>query len=213
MRHWSRRTPLPLGRLKADGLGPRKGPGTVFIARRPRGAVKPEGGDGGTRRIAWIPIAVFLVLVCVAVGIPVYVVAGADYAVWAVAGGVVLAMAAAYVAGVRIRARGEDARMGRLEYLSGHISSLCDSLPRKTDVETLAVLHEIRICYDEACALADGFGERGGRLAATLHKSRGRIDKMYEIQSGFLRRTEANAAEFAEAMRGLGRNADGSERR
>ena len=103
-------------------------------------------------------------------------------------------------------------RMRRLEYVSNRTIFLCDSLPRKTDVETLAVLHEIRTCYEEACRLADGFGPRGRELASTMRKMQAKIDRMYKMQSESLRRTEANAAEFAEAMRGLGRNADGSER-
>ena len=45
----------------------------------------------------------------------------------------------------------------------------------------------------------------------TIREAAARVDEIYGIQSGSLRRTEANAAEFAAAMRAPGREeADGS---
>ena len=104
-------------------------------------------------------------------------------------------------------------RLRRFEHLSDRVISLGRSLPRGTDVETLAVLHEMRTCYGEACRVAGGLGGRGGRLADTMRETLAKIDGLYDIQTASLRRTDANAAEFAAAMRALGREADGSLRK
>ena len=111
------------------------------------------------------------------------------------------------------RGRGDGARMRRLIRLSDRVAVLCDSLPRRTDVETLAVLYEIRICYTEAFELAEGLGADGRVLVDTMRKVLANFNHMYDMQSGSLRRTDANAAEFAAAMRELGRDVDGSTRR
>ena len=122
-------------------------------------------------------------------------------------------VSAAAFAHILVRGRRPNARMLRLKHLSDRVSSLYDSLPRRTGVETLAVLHEIRVCYSEACVLADGFGAEGRELATTLRKVLANINRMYDIQSGSLRCTEANAADFAAAMRELGRDVDGTPSR
>lgn len=113
----------------------------------------------------------------------------------------------------RIGADGEGG-LGRCGLLSRRVDALLASLPCMTEAETLAVLHEIRNCYAEALEqagrLGDGGGGGGGRcgLAARLRRNLAQIDGLYDIQTGSLRCTPANAADFAEAMRGLGREYD-----
>ena len=104
-------------------------------------------------------------------------------------------------------------RMDRSDRLYDRIDALLDSIPCRTEAETLAALHEIRNCYAEGIRLYGEMGDRGRERAAVLRRHLGRIDALYDIQTGSLRRTEANAAEFAAAMRRLGRDADGSLRR
>lgn len=174
-----------------------------------RRSVNTGGEDGARRRERILTAAVSGSLAAI-VAIPVYAIAGSGGGWWAAAGGAILAASAAYFAHVFQRARRDRARLRRLERTSDRIMSLCDSLPRRSDVETLAVLHEIRICYGEALKLAEGLGDKGRQLAATISRALARIDQMYDLQSGLLRRTETNAAEFAAAMRKLGRNADGT---
>ena len=161
------------------------------------------------RKLRWTALGAVFASVAV---VPQALIVLADASVWpaavAISAAIGIALACLFVHMYKI-----GRRMGRLEYMSNRTIFLCDSLPRSTDVETLAVLHEIRTCYEEACRLADGLGPKGRELGDVMRKMRAKIDRMYEVQSGSLRRTEANAAEFAEAMRALGRDADGSERR
>ena len=100
----------------------------------------------------------------------------------------------------------------RCEHLLDRIKDLLDTIPCRTEAKTLATLHEIRNCYMESIELIDRMGEGGSLLAAKMRMARDQIDEMYDIQTGSLRRTEANAADFAAAMRSLGRDADGAVR-
>ena len=131
---------------------------------------------------------------------------------WPVAAAVAAALAAAYALMFAHMYRNQS-RLRRFEHLADRVISLCKTLPRGTDVETLAVLHEIRTCYGEACRVAGELAGKGDRLVGTMRETMAKLDALYDIQTGSLRRTEANAAEFAVAMRALGRDADGSLRR
>ena len=104
------------------------------------------------------------------------------------------------------------AGMRRCDDLLDRVHGLIQSIPCRTEAETLAALHEIRNCYNEAIELEDRLGDGGGMIAARLRENLGCIDDLYGIQTGSLRRTEANAADFAAAMRRLGRDADGAAR-
>ena len=86
------------------------------------------------------------------------------------------------------------------------------TIPCKTEAETLAAIHEMRNCYTEAYGLKDDIGIVDDELDATMRANLDAIGELYDIQSGSLRRTGANAADFAAAMRSLGRDADGSLR-
>ena len=110
----------------------------------------------------------------------------------------------------RLRVRREGGR--RCEYLLDRIEALVESIPRKTEAETLAVIHEVRNCYVESIDVVERMGEGDTKLASKLRRNLGQIDELYDIQTGSLRCTEANAADFAAAMRKLGRDADGSLR-
>ena len=101
----------------------------------------------------------------------------------------------------------------RCEHLLDRIKHLLDTIPCRTEAKTLATLHEIRNCYMESIELIDRMGEGGSQVAAKMRMARDQIDEMYDIQTGSLRRTEANAADFAAAMRSLGRDVDGAMRR
>ena len=102
--------------------------------------------------------------------------------------------------------------MRRCEYLIDRIGRLLESIPRRTETETLAALHEIRNCYTETIRLVDEMGDGDSRLAASLRRGLAQIGEMYDMQTGSLRRTDVNAADFAAAMRALGRDADGALR-
>ena len=127
---------------------------------------------------------------------------------------------AAWLAHRRGRGRGPDAdveRLRRCGLLSRRVDALLASLPCRTEAGTLAVLHEVRNCYAEALEQAGRLGGSGGggtgdRLAARLRRNMAQIDGLYDVQTGSLRCTAANAAEFAAAMRTLGRDVDGSMR-
>ena len=110
----------------------------------------------------------------------------------------------------RLRIR-RDARK-RCKYLLDRIWELLDMIPRRTEAETLAVIHEIRICYAEIVELVDKMGEGGTPFAIKLRMGLDDIRRQYDIQAGSLRCTKANAADFHAAMRGLGRDADGTLR-
>lgn len=129
---------------------------------------------------------------------------------WAAAGAAALAACAALFGRVFLRARRQILRLRRLKRMSDRILRLFDSLPRRTEVETLAVLHEIRASYAEALELAEGLGDGGRTVTAAMRRALAAINEVYDVQSGSLRRTDANAADFAAAMRGLGRDVDGS---
>ena len=161
------------------------------------------------RRERLLRYAVFSALAC-AVALPVYMCAASGEFGWAAVGAVILPASAASFAQVFLRTRRNLARARRLERMTGRILSLCRSLPRRSEVETLAVLHEIRACYGEAFKVAEGLGDGGKRIMPAMREAVARVDEIYDIQSGSLRRTEANAADFAAAMRALGRDADGS---
>ena len=160
-------------------------------------------------RLRWGALGALFAAIAV---VPQAYLAGTGALAWPAAAAIAAAFVAAYALMYAHMYRTRS-RLRRFEHLSGRVISLGRSLPRKTDVETLAVLHEMRTCYVEACRVAGRLGGKGGRLADMMRETLARIDGLYEMQSGSLRRTGANAAEFAEAMRGLGRNADGSERR
>lgn len=103
--------------------------------------------------------------------------------------------------------------MRRLEHATGRILFPRRLLPRRADVvETLAVLHEIRACYDEVFRLTKGLGDGGKGLMPVMREALAMVDRICDVRMGSLRRTEANAADFAAAMRSLGRDADGSMR-
>ena len=103
-------------------------------------------------------------------------------------------------------------RVRRIEYLCDRVHMLIKSLPRRTEAETLAVLHEIRNCYTEAHGLAGALHVGGRRIAPAIEGNLAAINWLYGVQTGSLRCTEANAADFAAAMRRLGRDSDGSLR-
>lgn len=110
----------------------------------------------------------------------------------------------------RLRVRRECMRrctclLDRIEYLLG-------TIPRRTEAETLAAFHEMRNCYAETLDLIERMGEGGSMLAIKMRRARDQIVEMYGIQTESLRRTEANAADFADAMRRLGREAGGTAR-
>lgn len=102
--------------------------------------------------------------------------------------------------------------MRRCEYLINRIGHLLESIPRRTEAETLAALHEVRNCYAETIRLVDEMGDGDSRLAASLRRGLAQIGEMYDMQTGSLRRTDANAADFAAAMQALGREGDGALR-
>ena len=165
------------------------------------------------RRERLLRCAVFSALAGI-VAFPAYMYAASGEIVWAAVGAAILAASAASYAQVFLRVRRDLARARRLGRMTGRILSLCQSLPRGSEVETLAVLHEIRACYGEAFKVAERLGDGGKRVMPAMREAVARVDEIYDIQSGSLRRTEANAAEFAAAMRAPGREeADGSETR
>ena len=170
------------------------------------------GSEDGRRRERLLRCAVFSALAGI-VAFSVYMYAASGEIWWAAVGAAILAAAAASFAQVCLRVRRDLARTRRLERTTGRILSLCRSLPRRSEVETLAVLHEIRACYGEAFKTAEGLSDGGKRIMPVMREAVARVDEIYDIQSGSLRRTEANAAEFAAAMRALGRDADGSDAR
>lgn len=151
------------------------------------------------------------VMTCIISALPAATVIYMDQSAWPVGAAMSAALGGALAAAI-LRWRRNEMRLRRLEYMSDRISALVASLPRQSDLETLAVLHEIRNCYVEARELAAGFGDRGRRLAEAMRKGLESIDKMYGMQTGSLRRTDANAADFARMMREMGRDVDGSLR-
>ena len=187
---------------------PRRRTGTVFIA--PATAIRVSFDSEGrlTRRgrLRWGAIGALLAAIAT---VPMAYLASIGVMAWPVAAAVaaVLAGAYAFMYAHMYRTR---SRMRRLRHLADRVISLCKSLPRGTDVETLAVLHEIRTCYGEACRVAARLDGRGGRLADSMRETMARLDGMYDARSASLRRTDANAADFAAAMRRLGRDVDGS---
>ena len=110
--------------------------------------------------------------------------------------------------------RNEDMR--RCKYLINRVGWLARLIPLRTAAETLAALHEMRNCYVEAIRLVDKMDEEDGDdgddglLCDSLRGGLAQVDEMYDMQTGSLRCTEANAADFAAAMRALGRDADGA---
>ena len=101
-------------------------------------------------------------------------------------------------------------RLRRVEYLCDRVAVLVKSLPRMSEADTLAVLYEIRNCYTEAHGLVDMLHGTGRQIAPAIERNLATIDWLHRVQTWSLRRTEANAADFAAAMRRLGRDADGS---
>ena len=148
---------------------------------------------------------------CLILALSTAMVVASDPGTWPVAAIAIGAIGIAAVA-LAVRARRDEIRLQRLEYMTARITFLVATLPRPTDVETLAVLHEIRNCYAEARELAAGFGKRGRRLAASIRDGLGKVERLYDIQSGSLRHTGENASDFARVMRELGRDVDGSLR-
>ena len=169
-----------------------------------------DSGGRLTRRgrIRWGALGALFAAIAV---IPQAYLVGIGSLAWPVAAAVAAVFAAAYAFMYAHMYRSRS-RLRRFEHLSGRVISLGRSLPRGTDVETLAVLHEMRTCYGEACMVAGGLGAKGGHLADMMRETLAKIDGLYDAQTGSLRRTPANAAEFAAAMRRLGREVDGSER-
>lgn len=111
----------------------------------------------------------------------------------------------------RRRLRRYDKGMRRCEYMIYRIRLLVKLFPCRTEAETLAALHEMRNCYIEAIRLVDEMGDDDDdMLGDSLRGGLAKIDELYDIQTGSLRRTEANAADFAAAMRALGRESDGA---
>ena len=97
----------------------------------------------------------------------------------------------------------------RCDGLIDRVECLIGTIPCKTEAETLAAMHEIRNCYSEAIELEDDLGDGGRMIAARIRSNMAQIDDLYNIQTGSLRRTDANAADFAAAMRALGRELGG----
>lgn len=150
-------------------------------------------------------------IACIISALPAATVIMIDQSAWPL-GAALSAVLGAALAAVVVRWHRSESRLRRLEYMSDRISALVASLPRQSDLETLAVLHEIRNCYVEARELAVEFGDKGRRLAEAMRKGLESIDKVYGMQTGSLRRTDANAADFARMMREMGRDVDGSLR-
>ena len=114
----------------------------------------------------------------------------------------------------RREARRRRECMRRCLLLLDRISCLIAAIPCRTEAETLAAFHEIRNCYAEAIEMSSGLGDWDEPVAAAMRGNLDQINELYDIQTGSLRRTEANAADFAAAMRALGsEEADGSLRR
>ena len=109
------------------------------------------------------------------------------------------------------RRRRQRKCMWHYRNLIDRVHELIHTIPRRTEAETLAVIHEVRNCYTEAFELKDDIGYADDELDATMRANLDAIDELYDIQSGSLRRTDANAADFADAMRRLGRGLDGTQ--
>ena len=167
-----------------------------------------DSGGGLTRRgrLRWGALGAAFAAIAT---VPQAYLAAVGALAWPVAAAIAAALAAAYAFMYAHMYRSRS-RLRRFEHLADRVISLCRSLPRGTDVETLAVLHEIRTCYGEACRVGGGLGGgKDGRLADSMRETIARIDALYDVQTGSLRRTEANAAGFAAAMRALGRDEAG----
>lgn len=154
---------------------------------------------------------VLFVAGCLIMALSTVMIVASDPGTWPVAAIAIGVFGIAAVV-LAVRSRRDEIRLRRLEYMTARITLLVATLPRRTDVETLAVLHEIRNCYAEASELAAGFGDRGRRLAASIRDGLGKVERLYDIQSGSLRHTGENASDFARVMRELGRDVDGSLR-
>ena len=165
-------------------------------------------GRGGLRGKIWDVVfigsgAACPVLLCLSMG-------GTDaLPIGAAMSAVVVACAAWMRRSVR-RFKARERSMRRCDGLIERVEYLVGTMPCKTEAETLAALHEIRNCYSEAIELEGELGDGGRRIAARIRANLAQIDDLYDIQTGSLRRTEANAADFAAAMRALGRDADGA---
>ena len=131
-------------------------------------------------------------------------------AVQSATGGGIYALAMFLLRGYRRRRKIRRDGIRRIGDLISRIGALIDTVPRKTEAETLAAIHEMRNCYGEAIELIDGIGDGNTDLADSMREGLERTVELYGIQTESLRRTEANAADFAAAMRRLGRDADGS---
>ena len=133
-------------------------------------------------------------------------------AVQSATGGGVYALGMFLLRGYRRRRKIRRDGTRRIGALIDRIRALVDTVPRKTEAETLATIHEMRNCYDEAIELIERTGDGNTDLADSMREGLERVVELYGIQTESLRRTEANAADFAAAMRRLGRDADGSPR-
>lgn len=172
-----------------------------------------NGDDGPRPRRRRAPRwGVLFVAGCLIMVLSTALIAASDPGTWPVAAAAIGAIGIAAVV-LAVRSRRDEIRLRRLEHMTARITFLVATLPRPTDVETLAVLHEIRNCYAEASELAAGFGGRGKRLAASIRDGLCKVERLYDIQSGSLRHTGENASDFARVMRELGRDVDGSLRR
>ena len=96
-------------------------------------------------------------------------------------------------------------RMRRLEYAANCVIALCNSLPRRTDGETVAVIQEIGARYDEVRREADEFDDKGIKIPVAVYKMRARISRLCRSRPKSLLHAEANASGFRAAMRRLDR--------
>ena len=190
------------------------GCGTVqpFLAAAFRRRSMSRADAAGPRRRRAPRWGVLFVAGCLIMVLSTVLIASSDPGTWPVAAAAIGAIGIVAVV-LAVRSRRDEIRLRRLEDMTARITFLVATLPRPTDVETLAVLHEIRNCYAEASELAAGFGGRGRRLAASIRDGLGKVERLYDIQSGSLRHTGENASDFARVMRELGRDVDGSLRR
>ena len=102
-----------------------------------------------------------------------------------------------------------EAHKRRILCAAARIMFLAGTLPRRTDVETLAVVGEIRARYAEARKLVEEFGDDSGRrLADDLGSRLDRIDRAYDAEAGRLRSADASVDDFAKEVRAFSREVD-----